>query len=861
MLYDAKLSDKKWQQIWEKSDAFKLKQNLLKQNYKNNNYYVLEMLPYTSGSLHMGHVSNYTIGDIIARFKTKQGLNVLHPIGWDAFGLPAENAARNNGLHPWDWTFNNINEMKKELKTLGFSYDWSREIATANKEYYIWEQKLFIQLYNKNIAYRKNSKVNWCNECKTVLANEQVEDGLCWRCSSEVQISSLQQWFLRISNYAQELLDGLDTLKQWPQRVIQMQRNWIGRSSGANVVFKLKNPTTKQNITTFTTRPDTLYGVTFLSLSINYKELNNIITPEHKDDVSQFIAETKAENAKQDRKEKEQLGVFTGSYAIHPLTGNNIPIYVANYVLDEYGSGALMGVPAHDHRDYGFANKYHINIVPVIAPPNTQNDDSYELPYTEHGTMVNSQQFNGQTSQQSADEIVRLLESKGLGNSEITYRLHDWGISRQRYWGTPIPMIHCDSCGIVPVALEDLPVVLPKDVSFEGDGNPLDRHEEFVNTTCPKCQAPAKRETDTMDTFINSSWYFLRYCDPNNDQSIFDKNAVDSINPVDTYVGGVEHAVMHLLYSRFFVRILRDLGYLSFDEPFKHLITQGMVCMTSYKCPNHSWLYPHEVDNDRCVHCQSVVTVGRAEKMSKSKNNVVNPKEIMEQHGVDSCRLFTMFAGPVDKDIQWSQEGIEGMKRFLGRVYTLVVQNKQHVQARKYTTTNSEISNHLLYHINYTIKKVTNDIESVAFNTAIAAIMELVNVLYKVDTKTLTNDDRKLFGYAVHSVIELLSPFAPHICEELNEIIDGHTDSYQLICKTPWLKYDDSHTTRNTVTIGVQINGKMRSTITVATDASEDEAVKHARQDSKILGYIDGDGSTLVKTIYIKGRILNFIVK
>ncbi|MEK7850782.1 MAG: leucine--tRNA ligase, partial [Deltaproteobacteria bacterium] len=669
--YKPKDIEDKWQKKWEDDDLFKVSEDS-----SRDKYYVLEMFPYPSGKIHMGHVRNYTIGDAVARYKRMRGFNVLHPMGWDAFGMPAENAAIQHKTHPAKWTYENIDSMKAQLKKMGLSYDWEREVKTCDPEYYKWEQKVFIEMFRKGLAYKKNSFVNWCPSCQTVLANEQVEGGLCWRCDSVVVQKELSQWFFRITAYAEELLKDLDKLQGWPEKVVAMQRNWIGKSIGCEIDFHIEG--SDKSIRVFTTRPDTLYGATFMSLAPEHPlalELGR--KTGHEWQVEEFIEKVKKEDrAKRAEGQLPKEGVFTGAYCINPVTGWKMPVYLANFVLVEYGTGAVMAVPAHDQRDFEFAKAYKLPIRVVIQPQGQElHQETMTEAYVGEGLIVNSGDFNGLPNNDANLKIADYLEFKGIGKKTINFRLRDWGISRQRYWGTPIPIIYCDKCGVVPVPEKDLPVELPRDVKFTGEGgSPLKDIESFLNVNCPQCDGSARRDTDTMDTFVESSWYFARYTSPKYDQEPFDKDAASYWLPVDQYIGGVEHAILHLLYSRFFTKVLRDLGYLNIDEPFKNLLTQGMVCKETVKCPEHGWLFPEEVDisGNRCHHCGTKVDWGRVEKMSKSKKNVIDPDHLINQYGADTARLFSLFAAPPERDLEWSEQGVEGAYRFLNRVWKMV---------------------------------------------------------------------------------------------------------------------------------------------------------------------------------------------
>ncbi len=804
----------KWQRIWEEKGVFKAKDF----DDKRPKFYQLEMFPYPSGRIHMGHVRNYTIGDAIARYKMAQGYNVLHPMGFDAFGLPAENAAINNNTHPAKWTYSNIDYMIEELKRLGFSYDWDRLVITCDPDYYKWEQKIFIEMFKKDMVYRAKSTVNYCPSCKTVLANEQVEDGKCWRCGSEVIQKEMDEWFLKITDYADQLLDDMKLIEEgWPERVLVQQRNWIGKSKGAFVKFKIKD--SDDYLEVFTTRPDTLFGVTFVSIAPNHPRLMELVDEEHKEEVETFVREfNKA--GRDFSKEKE--GVFTGVYLINPVNGQEVPLYAANFVLMEYGTGVVMAVPGHDQRDFEFAKKYNLPIKKVIHTNGlSDNPDEWEKAYTDPGVLVNSEQFNGMNNEKAKWEIVKWLEEKGLARVGYQYRLRDWNVSRQRYWGAPIPVIYCPNCGIVPEKIENLPVKLPEDVEITGEGgSPLAKVDEFVNTKCPICGADAKRETDTFDTFIESSWYFLRYCSPNYDKDIFDKEKVKYWMDVDQYVGGIEHAVMHLLYARYFTKVLRDLGYVDSTEPFKRLLTQGMV-------------------------------IKDGAKMSKSKGNVVDPDDIINQYGADTARLFILFAAPPEKDLEWSDEGVEGAYRFLNRLWRLIYTYKDLKSGD--VDINTDRLKDLNYHINYTVKRVTDDFEAYHFNTTIAACMEFVNYLY--DFKPETKDEKKLFAKALENLLKLLNPIVPHIAEELWSLM-GHDT---LLAEEKWPTYDEKAIVKDTVVIAITVNGKLRDTIEFPRGSSENDVFAKALESQKVKRHVDG--KEIVKKIFVKDKLLNIVVK
>ncbi len=844
------------------------------------------MFPYPSGKIHMGHVRNYSIGDVVARFLSMRGFNVLHPMGWDAFGMPAENAAIQHGVHPAKWTYENIGYMKKQLKRLGISYDWDREIATCSPEYYRWNQWFFLKLYEKGLAYRKYSMVNWCPKCSTVLANEQVEGGLCWRCDSQVEQKNLEQWFLKITAYAEELLNYCDKLPGWPGKVLIMQKNWIGKSIGAEVDFKLApcikygagSAGSKQGmensneiIKVFTTRPDTLFGATFMSLAPEHPMVEKLTVSSQESEVKSFIERVKKQS-RVSRTEAllEKEGVFTGSYCINPLTGEKMPIYLANFVLMEYGTGVVMAVPTHDQRDFEFARKYNLPMTVVIQSHDKKLDPAtMQEAYVDDGIMVNSGQFNGMNNRDAMAAIVKHLEEKGMGKGAVSYKLRDWGISRQRYWGCPIPIIYCDNCGIVPVSYKDLPVILPEDVKFTGEGlSPLAQSSRFADVRCPKCGKRARREMDTMDTFIDSSWYFLRYVSPHENNGPFDREAVKYWMPVDQYIGGVEHAVLHLLYSRFFVKAMRDMGLLEFDEPFTNLLTQGMVCKEIMKCKEHGYLLPEEVKDKTCVKCGRPVEIGATEKMSKSRKNIVDPDKIIEKSGADTTRLFSLFAAPPEKDLDWSDEGVEGACRFLNRVWRLVTEaSSQESEVRSNVIAVSQSPEQsegeakqsqlceLEYEINRVIKKVTDDMERFHFNTAIAALMEYVNFLYKYkETSSAFSLQPSAHNNAIETLLVLLSPFAPHICEELWQDM-GKNDT---VFNTLWPSYDKAALKKEEVLVVVQINGKVRGRISVSLDMPQAEVERIALQDKKVAEWLGG--KEIKKTVYVQNKILNVVV-
>lgn len=859
-VYEPGQIEQKWQTYWAGNKTFKVTEDDGKQKY-----YLLEMFPYPSGKIHMGHVRNYAIGDVVARYKHMRGFNVLHPMGWDAFGLPAENAAIANKTHPAVWTYANIANMRTQLKALGLSYDWDREIATCHPEYYRWEQWLFIRMYEKGLAYRKESFVNWCDDCDTVLANEQVEEGLCWRCGQAVRQKKLRQWFFKITDYAEDLLEYTAKLPGWPDKVTTMQRNWIGKSYGAEVSFTLEDGGA---ITVFTTRPDTLFGCTFMSLAPEHPLVMELAAKAGKaPEVQAFVDRI----ALQDRSGKavenyEKEGVFTGAYCINPVNGRKVPVYAANFALMEYGTGAVMSVPAHDTRDFEFAQKYNLEIIEVILPPGQEGLTAGGLKeaYTAPGTMINSAQFDGMDNENAKKAIVDWLAQKDLGRATINFRLRDWGISRQRFWGAPIPMIHCDACGTVPVPDKDLPVVLPENAELlEGGKSPLATMPEFLNVDCPKCGKPARRETDTMDTFVESSWYFARFASPRHTGGMLDKNKVDYWLPVDQYIGGVEHAILHLLYSRFFSRVMHDEGLCSFKEPFTNLLTQGMVCKETTKCANHGFIFPEDVayHNDRplCKLCDEPVTVGRVEKMSKSKKNVVDPNVLLARYGADTTRLFCLFAAPPERDLEWSEQGVDGCFRFLNRIWRLAADWMDEVrQTEAFDGDMTQLApqtKSLFQKTHQTIQKVSRDIETrFHFNTAISAVMELFNEMF-----AFTANDAAAAGVkrkALETVALLMSPLVPHFAEEIWAEMTGGAKGTAY--DQPWPQYREDALVMDTATIVVQVNGKLRAKFEAAADASEDELKAAALNDEKVLHFMEGKAPK--KVIVVKNKLVNIVV-
>ncbi|MBO4312163.1 MAG: leucine--tRNA ligase [Desulfovibrionaceae bacterium] len=829
--YDPQSIEAKWQRRWETEKTY-----ACAVDHSKPKYYTLEMFPYPSGKLHMGHVRNYSIADVVARFRRMQGYNVLHPIGWDAFGLPAENAAIKRNVHPAEWTYSNIANMRSQLKSLGYSYDWDRELATCHPKYYRWEQEFFLKCLEKGLVYRKKANQNWCPKCNTVLANEQVVDGCCWRCDSPVQQKELTQWFMRITAYADELLADLKKLEGgWPDRVLSMQRNWIGRSEGAEIVFPLEGR--EENISVFTTRPDTLFGVVFMTLAPEHPLVDSLIKgKENEAEIRAFIERIRnMDRIERQADDIEKEGIFTGAYCLHPLTGRRIPIWLGNFVLAEYGTGAVMAVPAHDQRDFDFSRKYGIEFIPVVQPEGEHleasgMDHAAEGP----GFLINSGEFNGMPSDKAKTAIVEALAKIGRGKKTVNFRLRDWNISRQRYWGAPIPVIYCEKCGMVPVPEKDLPVLLPTDVQTRPDGrSPLPDTPSFAECTCPCCGGKARRETDTMDTFVESSWYFARYTAARKEDGAFDAEALKYWLPVDQYIGGVEHAILHLLYARFFTKILRDFGYLPEDlnEPFSNLLTQGMVLMDG-------------------------------SKMSKSKGNVVDPDAMIAKYGADTVRLFCLFAAPPERDFDWTESGIEGAHRFLSRIWRLygdVRDSLLPVAACSSTAKDAAISplaREIRLKEHATVKKAGEDIgDRYQFNTAIAAVMELVNALYLAKDELAGSDaGRKVLSSAMCTVLSMMSPITPHICEEL--WADLHKDG-SMLEQQPWPAWNEDALQRDMLTVVIQINGKLRSKIKVPADAGRDMLEKAALEDPAIKRHLEG--LTVRKIVVIPGKLINIV--
>lgn len=815
--------EKKWQKVWEENKSFKTPDNSDKPKY-----YALSMFPYPSGKLHMGHVRNYTITDVIARYKKMNGFNVLHPMGWDSFGLPAENAAMKHGANPETWTDENIAYMTKQLKMLGLSYDWDREVTTCKPDYYKWTQWLFLQLYKKGLAYKKEAAVNWCEECGTVLANEQVIDGKCWRCDHVVEKKYLSQWFLKITDYAEVLLEDLDKLPGWGDNVKTMQANWIGKSQGALLRFKVKE-IPGMEVPVYTTRPDTVYGITYLVVAPEYKDIEKLTTPENKAAVEEYRANArKMTEIERLSTERVKTGVPLGTHCINPFNGEEFPLWTADYALVEYGTGAVMAVPTHDTRDFDFAKKYNLPMKVVIENPENPSDCKDEA-YTEPGIMVNSDEFNGMKNEEAKKAITEKAVREGFGEFKTQYRLRDWLVSRQRYWGAPIPVVYCEKCGIQPVPEDQLPVMLPKDVDFSVVGkSPITTSKTFVQTTCPCCGGPARRETDTMDTFVCSSWYYLRYSDAKNADKPFDRELVNKWLPVDQYVGGIEHAILHLLYSRFFTKALRDLGLLDFDEPFKNLLTQGMVLKDG-------------------------------SKMSKSKGNTVDPDEIFENYGADTARLFILSDSPPARDFDWSDAGVEGCYKFLNRVWRLISSNAGNITLDyKLEFPLKKENDDLVRKVHMAIKGISIDIANdFQFNTVISKYRELVNAIYDWQGKKsqLDNEDKQVVSFAILSLIKLMSPVAVHLTEEAWHELGAKTSIHE----EEWPKWDENLAKASSITLIVQVNGKLKDKIEADEALNEDELKALALESPKVKELTDG--KTIVKTIVVPKKLVNIVVK
>lgn len=818
MAYNFDTIELQWQERWRQEGTFRASGDSPRPKY-----YCLEMFPYPSGRIHMGHVRNYSIGDVIARYKKMKGFEVLHPIGWDSLGLPAENAAKDRGVHPQDWTLSNIDNMRDQLKRLGLSYDWDREVTTCLPEYYRWNQYIFIKMFEKGLAYKKASEVNWCPGCQTVLANEQVEDGKCWRCESHVESRNLEQWFLRVTEYADALLEDHKMLEKWPPEVLTMQKNWIGKSFGAMVDFPVDG--SELSIQIFTTRLDTIFGATFFAMSVRHPLVETLLADHPDREAARaFIREVEKDRLSS-REETDKKGFFTGKYAVNPFSGEKIPIWLANFVLMDYGTGAIMSVPAHDERDFEFAVKYGLPIREVIVPaPDSPAQETVREVRSDKGYLIQSGPYSGLSTDEAVQRMGRLLQEKGQGELRTMIRLRDWGVSRQRYWGTPIPMVYCDRCGIVPEKLENLPVILPRDVEFSYEGgSPLEKHPTFRHAVCPKCGAPARRETDTMDTFFDSSWYFFRYCGRHASLP-FDPQAAKAWMPVDLYIGGIEHAILHLIYARFFCKLFRDFGWTDQPEPFPHLLTQGMV------------------------------TLGGS-KMSKSKGNIVDPDALIRQYGADTARLFVLFAAPPEKSLEWSDKGVEGCHRFLQRVWSFYERFQPELRsAPTRTDSDSPAGRELLIKLHKTIKKVGEDIEDrFHLNTAIAAMMEFFNQLN--GNEEALRAEPGLLRHSLEILLQLLAPFTPHFANELWARL-GHDE---LLDNQGWPAYDQRQIDAQTVNLMIQINGKIRDKLVVALGLDEAEASRQAQELEKIKPWLQG--KTIVKTIYVPDKMLSFVVK
>ena len=881
--------EKKWQDKWFEEDVFKSKNKV----EGKENYYVLEMFAYPSGKLHVGHLRNYAIGDAIARYKKMKGFNVLHPFGWDSFGLPAENAAIDNGAHPGKWTKANIDNMRRQMKLMGLSYDWNRELSTYTPEYYKWNQKFFIEMYKKGLVYKKKSYVNWCPDCNTVLANEQVEDGKCWRHGkTDVIQKELSQWYFKITEYAEELLQGHEELRgHWPEQVLTMQKNWIGKSTGSEVDFILDykfennghthlklNDKGEVVISVFTTRPDTLYGVTYATVAPEHPLVEEVILKENPSIREKVEAMRNEDKIARTAEDKEKEGVFSGLYVINPVNGEKVQLWVANYVLMDYGTGAVMAVPAHDERDFQFAKKYNLDLKIVVNPVDKNGNleevsvEKLENALTVPGVLVNSEEFNGLNSNEAKEKITEKLEKIGFGKKTVNYRLHDWLISRQRYWGTPIPVIYDEDGNIYLEEEENLPVKLPTDIEFNGKGNPLETSEEFKDVILPNGKK-GRRETDTMDTFVDSSWYYLRYLDSHNADKPFEKADADAWTPVNQYIGGIEHAVMHLLYARFFHKSLRDLGYVDTNEPFKKLLTQGMVLGPSFYSQNERrYLFPREAEF-KDGKAFSIETgeelVTKVEKMSKSKNNGVDPEEIVKEYGADSSRVFTLFAAPPEKELEWNMNGLAGAYRFINRLYLLVSgtaefsdhnaksENHYGVELKNRNQKDEEIQKKL----HQTVKKVTESIEDdFHFNTAIAAVMELLNDMttYKqevIDKDNISSESKKIWREVLEKTILLIAPFAPHVADELWAYLGNKTFTFE----EEWPKYDEELTKDHTFNLVIQVNGKVRDMVSAQIGISKDDAEKLALESEKAKKFIDG--KEVVKVIVVPNKLVNVVVK
>ena len=856
--------EQKWQKRWADEKAFEVKEEPGRKKF-----YCLEMLAYTSGRAHIGHVSNFTIGDALAWYKRMRGFNVLHPFGWDAFGQPAETAAIKDGTDPETFTREAIAYMKWQFQRMGISYDWSREIASCDPEYYKWNQWFFIRMWERDMLYRKLAPVNWCPKENISLSNEQASGGECWRCGAKVTQKELPQWFARITDYADQLLDGLDQLEDgWPERVVSMQRNWIGRSRGARVDFKVED--LNESVTVFTTRIDTIFGANAIILAPEHPLVSKILEGKpQREEVLSFAEKLKQEQRSARVDELEKHGIFTGGYAVNPFNQERLPIWIANFVLIEYGTGAIMSVPSGDQRDFEFSRKYNILFRQIKLTAEGREIPAEEMEAADESwtTTVNTGQWSGVSSEEASRLMTEYAGAHGFGESAITYKLRDWGISRQRYWGTPVPMIHCERDGIVPVADDQLPVVLPRGVNLKVEGgSPLDHVPEYVNTTCPKCGGPAKRDTDTMDTFVDSNWYYFRYCDPHNDRQPFDSEKVAYWLPVDQYIGGIEHAVLHLIYTRYWTKVMRDLGLVKFDEPVTRLLTQGMINKETYFCPEHEWLFPEQVNDQKtCTICGKEVVTGRVEKMSKSKKNAVDPIEMINIHGGDALRMFVLFAGPPEKDKEWSDTGFEGASRYLQRIWRVAHKwQSRIVAASAESITQSDLQDHqrkLRRRVHQIIRSITENFEErLHLNTCISSLMELTNEIYAFDQAVeksggVSDSDVSVAREAFNALIPMLAPFAPHISEELWESF-GHSQS---LSRSQWPEFNAELARDEEIEVAIQVNGKLRSRIFASAGANDSELREAALADEKVKAALEG--REVARIITVPGKLVNIVLK
>ena len=846
--------EKKWKKIWAEKKIFESEDES-----KKEKKYILSMFPYPSGDLHMGHISNYSIGDALSRFYLQSGYNVMQPMGYDSFGMPAENFAIQHNSHPRITTEENIAKMKEQLVAMGFGLDWTRELSTCRPDYYKWGQWLFKRMYEKGLVYKKKSFVNWCPDCSTVLANEQVVEGKCWRCDAVVVQKELEQWFAKITNYAEELLDDSDLI-DWPEKVKLMQKNWIGKSTGVTIDFIYND----QKLPVFTTRPDTLFGVTFMAIAPEHALTQSFLKEEGENsELYKFCQKVlNQDNTLRTAEDKEKEGIFTGKYCINPVNGEKVEIWVTNYVLMDYGTGAVMAVPAHDTRDFQFAKKYDINIKVVVQnAENNLDANTMTEAYINNGTMVNSKQFNGLNNRDCLNKIADWIDEQKMGQKSINYKIRDWGLSRQRYWGNPIPVIYCQKCGVQLVPDEQLPVLLPNDIQIgKTKQNPLLSATNWLKTTCPECGGEATRETDTMDTFVDSSWYFARFCDANNDSMPFDKEKANYWLPVDQYIGGIEHAVLHLLYARFFHKFMRDIGLVDCNEPFSRLLTQGMVCMASYKCPKDGYLFPKDVAIDgekaTCLICNSPVEIGGVEKMSKSKKNVVNPNDYLLRYGADTLRTFVLFASPPEKDVDWNDKAVGGAFRFLNRIYKIFLKNKDFLN-QEYANT-GEISpeyKELRFSNHFTIKKAVGYVkEKLQFNTAIAAVMEHLNNLSSAENPT-SEAEKSIYKEAHLLIPQIIYPFAPHLCEEIWEIVGKKT----LLHESGLPTYDEKYLVKNEITLVVQVMGKIRGRLEIESNTSKEIALQKAKELDNVSRFLEN--KIILKEIFIPKKLINFVIK